>query len=56
MMAEGVTVLLVSHSIGQIKKICDRCIWIDNGKLVMEGKTDEVCAAYVANAEGKKKK
>lgn len=54
MMAEGVTVLLVSHSIGQIRKICDRCIWIDNGKLVMDGDADEVCDAYVANAEGKK--
>ena len=56
LMAEGVTVLLVSHSIGQIRKICDKCIWIDNGKIVMEGPADEVCDAYVANAEGKKKK
>ena len=54
MMAEGVTVLLVSHSISQIKNICDKCIWIDNGKLVMEGDAEEVCKAYVANAEGKK--
>jgi lipopolysaccharide transport system ATP-binding protein len=56
LMAEGVTVLLVSHSIGQIRKICDRCIWIDNGKIVMEGPADEVCDAYVENAEGKHKK
>ncbi|MBR1611550.1 MAG: ABC transporter ATP-binding protein [Methanobrevibacter sp.] len=57
MMQEGVTVLLVSHSIAQIRKICDRCIWIENGKLVMEGPTEEVCDAYVENAEsGKKKK
>ena len=56
LMAEGVTVLLVSHSIGQIRKICDKCIWIDNGKIVMEGPADEVCDAYVANAEGKNKK
>ena len=34
MMKDGVTVLLVSHSIGQIKKICDRCIWIENGKII----------------------
>ena len=50
MMAEGVTVLLVSHSISQIRKICDKCIWIDNGKLVMEGEVNEVCDAYIANA------
>ena len=54
MMSEGVTVLLVSHSIGQIRKICDKCIWIDNGKLIMQGDANEVCDAYVENAEGKK--
>lgn len=53
MMAEGVTVLLVSHSIGQIRKICNKCIWIDNGKLIMQGDVDEVCDAYVANAKNK---
>jgi lipopolysaccharide transport system ATP-binding protein len=36
MMEEGVTVLLVSHSINQIRKICDRCIWLENGKIKME--------------------
>ena len=50
MMAEGVTVLLVSHSINQVRRICDRCIWIDNGKLIMEGPADEVCDAYVEDA------
>lgn len=53
MMAEGVTVLLVSHSIEQIREICDKCIWIDNGKMVMYGDSNEVCDAYIANAEGK---
>lgn len=50
MMAEGVTVLLVSHSINQVRRICDRCIWIDNGKLIMEGTSEEVCNAYVEDA------
>lgn len=54
MMEEGVTVLLVSHSIGQIQDICDRCIWIENGKLIMEGETEDVCAAYIKHAKGKK--
>lgn len=56
LMAEGVTVLLVSHSIGQVRKICDKCIWIDNGKIVMEGEANEVCDAYVSNADVNKKK
>ena len=53
MMKEGVTVLLVSHSIGQIKKICDRCIWIENGKIVMEGEAKKVCDAYVKSSKKK---
>ena len=56
LMAKGVTVLLVSHSISQMRKICDKCIWIDNGKVVMQGPSDEVCDAYVENAKGKKKR
>lgn len=51
MMKEGVTVLLVSHSIGQIRKICDRCIWIENGRVYMEGETQKVCDAYVKRAK-----
>lgn len=50
MMADGVTVLLVSHSINQVRRICDKCIWIDDGELIMEGDADEVCNAYVEDA------
>lgn len=50
MMADGVTVLLVSHSINQVRRICDRCIWIDSGELIMEGEVNEVCDAYVEDA------
>ncbi len=53
MMKDGVTVLLVSHSIGQIKKICDRCIWIENGKIIMEGEAKKVCNAYVKSSKKK---
>lgn len=50
MMSEGVTVLLVSHSIRSVRRICDRCIWINDGKLIMEGPADEVCDAYMEDA------
>jgi lipopolysaccharide transport system ATP-binding protein len=56
LMSEGVTVLLVSHSISQMRKICDRCIWLDNGKIVMEGEANEVCDAYIESANVNKKK
>ena len=42
----GVTVLLVSHSIGQVRDLCNRAIWLENGKIVMEGSADDVCNAY----------
>lgn len=51
MMQDGATVLLVSHSINQMKKICDRCIWLEDGKIKMEGEAEEVCAAYVKSAK-----
>lgn len=53
MMKDGVTVLLVSHSINQIKNICDRCIWIENGQVYMEGPAKKVCDAYVKSAKKK---
>lgn len=56
MMRDGVTVLLVSHSISQIRKICDKCIWIENGKIAMEGDVNEVCDAYLSSAKGITKK
>lgn len=51
MMQNGATVLLVSHSIKQMKKICDRCIWLEDGKIKMDGDAEEVCDAYVERAE-----
>ncbi len=51
MMKDGVTVLLVTHSISQMKKICDKCIWLENGKIKMYGESEEVCDAYVKGAK-----
>lgn len=43
---EDVTVLFVSHSIGQVKSLCDNAIWLEHGKLIMQGPVDEVCDTY----------
>lgn len=51
MMRAGVTVLLVTHSIPQMKKICDKCIWLENGHVKMYGEAEEVCDAYVQGAK-----
>ncbi|HEY9563513.1 MAG TPA: ABC transporter ATP-binding protein [Nocardioides sp.] len=44
--AEAGTVMLVSHSMSTIRQMCDRALWIDHGRLYMDGTTDEVLDAY----------
>ena len=46
--AKGNTVLLVSHSIGQIERMCDHVTWLEKGRVKMQGEAAEVCAAYKA--------
>jgi len=45
-MREGHTVVLVSHDEGQIAALCDRVLWIEHGKSVLEGERDDVFEAY----------
>ena len=40
------TVLLVSHSVALVRKMCDRACWIEKGHQRMLGPVDEVCDAY----------
>lgn len=51
MMDNGTTVLLVSHSTSKIRELCTRAIWLDKGKLVMDGDVDYVCDAYIEAAK-----
>lgn len=46
MFNQGVTVLFVSHSIDQVKNICNKAIILEKGKLIAQGEVDEVCAIY----------
>lgn len=47
----GTTVLFVSHSIEQIKKMCDTVVWLDHGHIKMIG-GKEVCDEYVSTMVG----
>ena len=51
MMDGGTTVLIVSHSIPQIRELCDKAIWIDEGKLREMGEVNKICDHYVKDAE-----
>ncbi|MCR5143862.1 MAG: ABC transporter ATP-binding protein [Lachnospiraceae bacterium] len=47
MLAEGTTLLLVSHNLDDIKRMCDHACWIDKGNIVMSGLVEEVCNNYM---------
>lgn len=51
LMDGGTTVLLVSHSIPQIREICDKAIWIDKGSVRAIGEVNKVCDEYLKDAE-----
>lgn len=46
MITGGTTVLFVSHSIEQIKNLCDRVVWLEHGKVVKIGPAKDVCEEY----------
>lgn len=40
------TVIFVSHSIEQVKELCQKAVWLKNGQLMMYGDVNEVCQQY----------
>ena len=42
------TIVIVSHSLDAIKRLCTRGIWIDEGKVQKDGNIDETIEAYIA--------
>ena len=46
LMSGGTTVLFVSHDLSQIREMCNRVVWLDNGTTKMVGDTKDVCDAY----------
>jgi lipopolysaccharide transport system ATP-binding protein len=45
---QGRTVLLVSHQLNQIRRLCKQCAWLDGGRLAQLGPTADVISAYEA--------
>ena len=43
---QGTTVLFCSHSMYQVESFCDRAVWLDHGRVQMEGAASDVVAAY----------
>lgn len=55
MFESGVTVLFVSHSIDQVKEICDRAILLEKGEIIAQGKIDDVIPIYEEKTKKPKK-
>lgn len=48
LLSGGTTLLFVSHSTEQVKRMCQKAIWIDHGEMRMIGDAEEVCNAYAS--------
>lgn len=44
----GITILFVSHAVGDVKAIGDRVLWLEHGRVVAMGETDRIVAKYLA--------
>ena len=51
--AQGVTILFVSHDTGDVKALCERCLWLDRGVVRALGEADDIVARYLASTLGR---
>jgi len=45
--SRGKTILFVSHDVDAVRRFCSRALWLDNGKLIMDGDVNEVTSKYM---------
>jgi len=48
---DGRAILFVSHNLEAVQRLCHRCVWIDAGRLRMDGDTASVVRAYLEDGE-----
>ena len=44
---EGKTIVLVTHDLGAAKRLCDRTVWLSNGIIKLDGKSEKVLEQYM---------
>ena len=44
--ARGGTLVLVSHELEQLRALCTRAVWLDQGRILMDGPIDMVLERY----------
>jgi ABC-2 type transport system ATP-binding protein len=52
-LARGATLVLVSHSPQSLRELCQRVVWLNQGRVVMDGPAAEVVRAFVEHANPK---
>jgi ABC-type polysaccharide/polyol phosphate transport system ATPase subunit len=50
--AGGGTMVLVTHDLDAVARFCDRAVWLDRGRVRLDGPVDAVVAAYRGAVEG----
>lgn len=48
---QGTAILLVSHSVGEVREICSRAVWLEKGVVQMDGSCMEVTEKYIRRGE-----
>ena len=56
LMTGGTTVFFVSHSIKQIKEMCNKVLWLEHGKVIMYDEVTRTCECYEKKLLGDDKK
>ncbi|WP_377269124.1 ABC transporter ATP-binding protein [Peterkaempfera sp. SMS 1(5)a] len=47
LVSQARTIFLVSHAVATIRELCDDCVWLHQGRVMMRGDPEEVTAAYI---------
>lgn len=53
---EGVTIVIVSHQVNQVRELCDEVLWLHNGHLVAHGDPEMVVGQYATEMSATKKR
>lgn len=44
---KGVTIIFVTHDLDAARRFCERCVWLEKGRIVIDGATNKVTAEYI---------
>ena len=56
MVEHGTTIVLVSHEIITVKKLCNKAVWLDHGKVLETGPAMRICCRYTSTPESEEGK